>query len=119
VHSRLALERLSSLLIGELENIEIPGVPDGGDLMMYSNMEYRRYAMVSKTLLTSGDAIPVYKVKFSLLYPYDVRVGQPSFQIGDSVEIQVQIDDLYVSRHYTPISGDLSAFECIIKEKEV
>jgi hypothetical protein len=132
VHSRLALERLSSLLIGELEPIEIPGIPSGGDLMMYSNMEYRRYAIVGKTLITEGDAIPVYKVKFSLLYPYgmslgrsycfylDVRVGQPvAFQIGDSVEIQVQVDDNVVSRNYTPISGDLSSFEVIIKEKKV
>jgi hypothetical protein len=128
VHSRLALERLSSLLIGELENTVIPGVVTDGDMMVYTNQEYRRYAIVSKELLTSGNAVPVYKVKFSLLYPYgifsfayikDVRAGQPdSFTIGDAVEIQVKVDDHFVSRYYTPISGDLSAFEVIIKERE-
>ncbi|KAJ3280011.1 hypothetical protein HK104_000992 [Borealophlyctis nickersoniae] len=84
--------------------------------------EYRRYAMISKTLLTPGATkTPVYKFKFSLLYPFANSTGQqsPPYLPGQAVEIQARIDGQLVSRYYTafeatPGSGD-GVLECTIK----
>jgi hypothetical protein len=77
--------------------------------------EYRRYTLTAKTQI-SEDAT-YWKLKFTSLYPYDVRSGQPTlFLQGQAVEIQIrQTDGTIISRYYTPVHGNLTSFEIIVK----
>ncbi|KAJ3086081.1 hypothetical protein HK102_013535 [Quaeritorhiza haematococci] len=144
VHTRNAIQRLCSLLVGEI--VPSPGGPGalsrnayGSDVTLeggvdsslskpYNPSEYRRYAMTSKTLVTlPGSRSPVYQLRFCLLYPYDLRDDgqgdlsrspelQP-FKPGQCVEIQARINGQYVSRYYTPISGNMVAFDVLVRIK--
>ncbi|KAJ3209825.1 hypothetical protein HK099_008428 [Clydaea vesicula] len=120
VHTRLALERLSSLLVGEIENIEYKGNNTVISSNSFCREEYRRYSIVEKTPLTREGSTVYWKIKFSLLYPYDVRERQPmKFKTGESVEIQVRLaNGNILSRYYTPINGSPTSFEIILKEKK-
>ncbi|KAJ3215322.1 hypothetical protein HDU67_000599 [Dinochytrium kinnereticum] len=117
VHSRLAIEKLSTLLVGELVG------PDGQPLFLegngavFSGMEYRRFAIVDSVLESgAGTAFAVYKIKFCILYPHDTRVNEPKvFMPGQCVEIQARVNNRYISRYFTPISGSPSCFEVMIK----
>lgn len=132
VHTRMALERLSTILVGEIQHvIEVPNglgdtkMPsqitlenastDGEEGMRFDASEYRRYTLTDKTQLTE-DA-KYWKLKFASLYPYDVRSGQPAvFLQGQAVEIQIRLSDgTIISRYYTPVHGSLTAFEIIVK----
>ncbi|KAJ3106904.1 hypothetical protein HDU97_005391 [Phlyctochytrium planicorne] len=119
VHSRLAIEKLSTLLVGELVGRE-----DGRSLFveqagaaMFSEMEYRRFAIVESCLASgNGAARGVYRIKFCILYPHDTRVNEPKvFLPGQCVEVQLRVNNKYVSRYLTPISGSPSCFEVLVR----
>ncbi|KAJ3120461.1 hypothetical protein HK098_004575 [Nowakowskiella sp. JEL0407] len=130
VHSELALRRLAQLVVGELVPEPYPtskesstrslsDVPTGH---LFSRNEYRRYALTEKKLITaagSSESVnPVYRLRFCLLYPHDLRDKEPldGFLPGECVEIQVRSGkSAPVSRYYTPVSGNLAAFEIYVK----
>ncbi|KAJ3118735.1 hypothetical protein HDU96_009324 [Phlyctochytrium bullatum] len=123
VHSRLAIEKLSTLLVGELVGDNgFPLFVEGGQggqagLTMFSPDEYRRYAIV-ETVIESGAGTnqAVFRVKFCTLYPHDTRLNEPKVFIpGQCVEIQARVNNKYVSRYFTPISGNPACFEVLIK----
>ncbi|KAJ3054474.1 hypothetical protein HK102_011516, partial [Quaeritorhiza haematococci] len=112
VHTRLAIQKLSTLLVGEIQH------PSGKAAGAYDPSEYRRYALVESQLVTTASTVlnPVYKLKFALLYPYDYRTSSPPlFLPGQCIEIQCRIGGSYVSRYYTPVNGGPSGFEVIMK----
>lgn len=82
-------------------------------------MEYRRYAITERTLVSGFDtSTPVFRIKFCILFPFDIREDEPrKFLAGESVEIQHRIGNEWVSRYYTPINGDIHAFQIDVKIK--
>jgi len=132
VHSRNAIARLAHLLVGEVvpDQGQMYGgssatlmpysikenAPLTGSVQKFSPFEFRRYALTSKTLVTTLSANPVYKYRFCLLYPYEGREGEPEqFQPGQCIEIQCRISGAFVSRFYSPVEGNLAAFEILVK----
>ncbi|KAI8799769.1 heme peroxidase [Cladochytrium replicatum] len=133
-HGKTAFKKITSLMVGEI--VQADGRPlnplQGGEdrLAPFDPSEYRRYALVRKELLTSKNGkstTPVYLCRFALLYPYTSRRDnepEDDFSAGQCVEIQVGVETSsgggekkpeYISRYYTPISGNLRSFEVMIK----
>ncbi|KAJ3181008.1 hypothetical protein HDU87_001658 [Geranomyces variabilis] len=125
VHTRLAIQKLSNLLVGEL-------VPDSNSVSGSANSpaaaeelsplrdfdphEYRRYALVENTPLTP--LAPIVKFRFCLLYPYDLRANEPEvIYPGQSIEICARINNKLVTRYYCPSGhiGGLSMLEILVK----
>ncbi|KAJ2995293.1 hypothetical protein HDV02_000896 [Globomyces sp. JEL0801] len=116
VHSKLAIKRLSSFLCGELITKSVKDE----DVLPFDRFEHRRYAIVAilpeNPDPTDQSGTPVYRIKFSLLYPFDTRDGEPtSFLLGQSVKIQYYKNGQCYSNYYTPINGNLATFEVIVK----
>ncbi|KAJ3305722.1 hypothetical protein HDV03_001130 [Kappamyces sp. JEL0829] len=107
VHTRLAMERLTSFICGRLATKEPYDFdPD----------EPRRYAMVRIDLDSASEIGSVYRIKFALLYPFDKRAGEPDrFWPGQSIRISWHSDGQVHSTYYSPISGNLKAFEVLVK----
>ncbi|KND03222.1 uncharacterized protein SPPG_02277 [Spizellomyces punctatus DAOM BR117] len=120
VHTRLAIQKLSKMLVGELvpdldqpyANIDADAASTG---RTFDPNEYRRYALVENSPITQGASI--YKFRFCLLYPYDVRDGEPlGFLPGQAIEIQARINGRLITRFYSPqTDGNLSVFEIDVK----
>jgi hypothetical protein len=120
VHTRLAVQKLASMVIGEIESKESTSTTTLAENVerTFDVYEYRRYALTSYVLESPPDATsPFVRLRFCLLYPFDTREHEPKqFLPGHSVEIEVRLPDgNRISRYYTPISGDMSAFELLIK----
>ncbi|KAJ3055718.1 hypothetical protein HK097_009603 [Rhizophlyctis rosea] len=140
VHTRLAIQRLSHLLVGELvrdsnqprlgdDDTESPAsTPSSSSTLVppghrFDVHEYRRYALIDKEQVTAPSSAnphqhPVYRFKFCLLYPYDRRESEPpKFLPGQCVEIQARIKEQMVSRFYTVLSdgGTTTTFELLVK----
>lgn len=92
IHSRLALERLSKILVGEIvadhRDTVVSSSSSNGlrpdqmtvaavDGVPFDAFEYRRYTLTEKVLLTDdGKAnVAIWKIKFTALYPYG-KVGE-------------------------------------------
>jgi hypothetical protein len=130
VHTKLAIEKLSTLYVGTLvSSIDhstplhtISGLNNtggvGGDVqpkIPFSADEYRRYALVENTLISPGSGIhgngdggctAVFKLKFCILYPHDDRLGEPKqFLPGQCVEIQMRVPKSKNSRSGSGNSG--------------
>jgi hypothetical protein len=120
VHTRLAIEKLSSMVIGELEATRLGSTTTlhGNGDREFNIFEYRRYALTKFEHESPKDAThPFIRLRFCLLYPFDGRENQPKqFLPGHSVEIEVRASDgTRISRYYTPISGDMNGFELLVK----
>ncbi|RKO88613.1 hypothetical protein BDK51DRAFT_17643, partial [Blyttiomyces helicus] len=123
VHTKLAIQKLSTLLVGELAigQRSNRGNTSTKSLLppnSFEPTEYRRFAIVSSQLQTTsgGTLNPVYRLKFCTLYPHDTRLGEPIvFLPGHCVEIQARVNGRYVSRYYTPIGGGPVGFEIFVK----
>lgn len=128
--AKLAIMRLAHLLVGELNPTlskeESESTLYGGarrssvGSRRFDPAEYRRYAMTEKTLVTyptyGAHSNPIWRLRFCLLYPFELRDGQSeSFEPGQAVEIQVRIEGKAMSRYYSAISGNLTAFEILVK----
>lgn len=119
VHSRLALERLSSLMVGQLsatKRIESQASPSEDNNFTFSCSEYRRFALVSKTLKSESINHIVWNMKFTLLYPFDVRESQPvEFSPGEMIEMQIRtLNGEIINKLFYPMNGDLSCFEILV-----
>ncbi|KAJ3024283.1 NADH-cytochrome b5 reductase [Thoreauomyces humboldtii] len=119
VHTRLAIQKLSSLLVGEL-------VPSSNETDPHASIdvvrefdpnEYRRYALVENTALAPN--APIVRFRFCLLYPYDLRANEPDvIYPGQSIEICARINNRIVTRYYCPSGtsgGGLSMLEILVK----
>ncbi|KAJ3267762.1 hypothetical protein HDV01_004281 [Terramyces sp. JEL0728] len=121
IHSRLALQKLADLVVGEIETFQGSQITiDQADNLVgrpFDNHEYRRYAITQLEVLSKPQSTkPIIKIRFCLLYPFDVRDNLPlTFFPGQCVEIQVRINGQRYSRYYTPVSGNMNAFEIIFK----
>eukprot|EP00842_Homolaphlyctis_polyrhiza_P000701 jgi/Hompol1/1631/HPOL_003726-RA len=134
VHTRLAIQRLSQLLVGELQSsaeaveryhssqtlYQDPSATAGRPpaSRIFDRSEYRRYAMSSKQLITTQlTSTPIYRLRFCLLYPYDHRDAAPrKFVPGECIEIQARVHGQIVSRYYSPLAnGSLTAFDIFVK----
>jgi hypothetical protein len=126
VHTKLAIEKLSSLMVGTMIDGDTMGSVVSGEnstvlaegQITFSEFEYRRYAMTKKTIESDQHAtIPFFRLRFCLLYPYDHRAKQPRrFQPGQCIELEFILPDgKRISRFYTPLNGDLNAFEIMVK----
>ncbi|KAJ3326323.1 NADH-cytochrome b5 reductase [Boothiomyces sp. JEL0866] len=108
VHSKLAIQRLSQLTVGEMAT--------ESDERLFDPYEFRRYALTEiEVLKEDTEAVSIFR--FCLLYPYDVRVNEPTiFLPGQYVEVLMKIGGEWVLRKYTPTSGNLTSIEIIIKK---
>ncbi|KAJ3123762.1 hypothetical protein HK098_001649 [Nowakowskiella sp. JEL0407] len=139
LHTRNAIEKLSSLLVGELvsgptdlvlkSNIQ-SDAESGNDKIRFSSFEYKRYAL-TETQVVSGpnSRAKSIRMRFCLLYPYTFTNAEQTEELnklltrpfipGECVEIQCRIPEstkrVNFARYYTPISGSLMAFEIIVK----
>ncbi|KAJ3268585.1 hypothetical protein HK104_005333, partial [Borealophlyctis nickersoniae] len=111
VHTKLAIQRLAQLLVGELRP------PPFSAPVNFDPNEFRRYAITEKKLLTPlTTRTPVYSLRFCLLYPHATPGPFPSILPGQCVEIQIRIDGEWISRYYTPVRGaDMGCFEVDVK----
>ncbi|KAJ3324606.1 hypothetical protein HDV06_006499 [Boothiomyces sp. JEL0866] len=122
IHSRLALQKLADLVVGEIDSS-----PQGSQITIdpsenlvgrpFDSHEYRRYAITALEVLSKPQSTkPIIKIRFCLLYPFDVRDNLPlTFFPGQCIEIQVRINGQRYSRYYTPVSGNMNAFEIVFK----
>ncbi|KAJ3259948.1 hypothetical protein HK103_001458 [Boothiomyces macroporosus] len=123
IHSRLAIETLASLMVGRMTpklqsnaSVETAITNTGRTFEVH---EYRRYAL-TKIAKVPGSTTneEVVRLRFCLLYPFDIRDSQPlHFLPGQSIEIQTRVNGNRISRYYTPISGNMNAFEILVKVK--
>ncbi|KAI8809870.1 hypothetical protein BJ742DRAFT_770677 [Cladochytrium replicatum] len=131
IHTDVALRRLATLVVGELvsSSSEVFDAysavtanakfnnPSG---RKFNKNEYRRYTLTDRkqiTTSTAPGARQAYRLRFCLLYPHDIRNDEPlDFLPGQSIEIQVRLPDKrIVSRFYNPLSGNLSAFDIVVR----
>ncbi|KAJ3281592.1 S-methyl-5-thioribose-1-phosphate isomerase [Borealophlyctis nickersoniae] len=113
VHTRLAIQKLSQLLIGEI----LPVAGSSGP-PPYDPTEYRRYTMTNKTSLTPPQSrTPTYSLRFAALYPHtSATTPAPPILPGQCIELQARIDGELVSRYYTPVRGStMTCFEIDVK----
>ncbi|EGF82497.1 hypothetical protein BATDEDRAFT_23048 [Batrachochytrium dendrobatidis JAM81] len=120
VHTRLAMTKLSTLIVGRLASpthLTNQSFLSDSSKTLFDPTEYRRYALVSSTLeTTQGTTTPVYRLKFCLLYPYDLRQNEPeNFMPGQCVQLQTRVNNAVVSRFYSPIKGNPVCFEIALK----
>ncbi|KAJ3261620.1 S-methyl-5-thioribose-1-phosphate isomerase, partial [Borealophlyctis nickersoniae] len=112
VHTKLAIQKLAHLLVGELRPPALltPTVT-------FDPTEFRRYAVTEKNLQTPlTTRTPVYSLRFCLLYPHATPGPFPAILPGQCVEIQARINGEWVSRYYTPVRGrDMGCFEVDVK----
>ncbi|KAL7753911.1 DOMON domain-containing protein frrs1L [Sorochytrium milnesiophthora] len=107
-HSRSAIAKLQTLVVGRLET---------NGVNKYQRDEYRRYALTAKEQISAAGAdAPVYKLRFCLLYPNEAYDEEPLFFLpGQAVQLQVRHGGKLVSRYFTPINGNMTMFEAIVK----
>ena len=114
VHSRLAIEKLSSFMVGEMAGV----TSYADETPPFDPFEYRRYALI-QSFITGGvhTQNPIYQLRFCILFPHDVRRGEPQYFLpGQTMEVQIRNrNGEYVSRFFTPLSGSLSCFEMMVK----
>ncbi|TPX65497.1 hypothetical protein SpCBS45565_g05118 [Spizellomyces sp. 'palustris'] len=132
VHTKLALQKLSDLIVGELMPSDDAAFNESattlapslksetsGTGIPFDRYEFRRYALTEKELINPtaiGNRTPVYRLRFCLLYPYDTRDHESqAFIPGQCIELQMRINNRLVSRYYTPYTGSLTAFEIHVK----
>ncbi|KAI9208634.1 uncharacterized protein BJ171DRAFT_489558 [Polychytrium aggregatum] len=117
VHTRLAIQKLSSMLVATVKNSDYE--VSNRDLAQ-DPYEYRRYAVVSnlcETTLTTGE--PVFRMKFSQLYPLYSRFREAEpFLPGQTVEIQIRIDGRPQTCSFAPVNGNTSVFEILVPSGE-
>ncbi|KAI9104081.1 hypothetical protein DFS34DRAFT_606888 [Phlyctochytrium arcticum] len=77
--------------------------------------EYRRYALVSSTLVSpQGHSPAVYRLRFTLLYP-NAYPSPPDFFPGQVIQLQTRVQSRIETRFYTPIEGNMGGFDIIVK----
>jgi hypothetical protein len=121
IHSRSAIQRLSTLIVGEIKatsrfNVHTSSMTlsEGAD---FDAFEYRRYALTMMDDLKVNDGQSFAKFHFCLLYPYDSRISEPkSFLPGQHIEISCRIQGEIVTRKYTPSYGNMKSFDIIVKK---
>jgi hypothetical protein len=123
VHTRLAIERLASMIVGELEHdldqdystLSSKSTLIGDCDTPFSPYEYRRYAIVAQEQVDDT----TLRIKFCLVYPFDIRTKQPkSFLAGQYVELQTKLPTgSRITRSYYPINGDITSFEILLDTK--
>ena len=124
VHTRLAIQKLASLVVGVLKTnpksrqsaVTIQD-DDMGEIRFDAD-EYRRYAITRVDYESSPQASkPFVRMRFCTLYPYDTRIGLPKkFEPGECIEIAVKLlSGEWISRYYSPVCGDMNAFEINFK----
>ncbi|KAI9151177.1 DOMON domain-containing protein frrs1L [Blastocladiella emersonii ATCC 22665] len=108
-HSAQAIDKLKDLVVAKLDT--------GDDEPKFVKNEYRRYALTAKELLSNENAdAEVFRLKFCLLYPNEVYAEEPLFFLpGQAIELQVRIRGKFVSRYYTPVSGNMAVFDMVVK----
>ncbi|KAI8892212.1 hypothetical protein BC833DRAFT_626048 [Globomyces pollinis-pini] len=111
-HSRLAIKKLSNMLVGKINDHSSSMITLDGEANDSNPNEYRRYALTKHQILTS-ESKPVFLVRFCAIYPKQQR--NVKFRPGHTVEIQVRLSSgERVSRYYAPVSGDMDAFEVFV-----
>ncbi|KND03392.1 uncharacterized protein SPPG_00880 [Spizellomyces punctatus DAOM BR117] len=138
VHTKVAIMRLSNLLVGELHpshkrwqkalnqgseptlvNQDVGDGNDDAQNRLFDPEEYRRYALTSKTLVNPNTpGHPIFRLRFCLLYPYERRQGEPEIIYpGQAMEIQIRphADRIPLSRYYSPVHGNMMALEVLVK----
>ncbi|ORZ41321.1 hypothetical protein BCR44DRAFT_121657 [Catenaria anguillulae PL171] len=107
-HSPEAIGKLKKLVVAKL---------DVACQNQFTKDEYRRYALTSKELLSSAGAdAEVYRLKFCLLFPNELYEEDPLFLFpGQAIELQLRVRGQFVSRYYTPCSGNMAVFDMIAK----
>jgi hypothetical protein len=123
VHTRLAIERLASMIVGELQHdveqdlgtLSSKSTLIGDSDVPFSPFEYRRYAVVAQETVDET----TMRIKFCLVYPFDIRTKQPkSFLAGQYVELQSKLPTGgRIARSYYPINGDITSFEILLDMK--
>ncbi|KAI8901874.1 hypothetical protein BC833DRAFT_59460 [Globomyces pollinis-pini] len=115
VHTKRAIEKLSKLVIGTLSQKQETA---GNASNAFDPDEYRRYALTKIEILSQPhEPKRTLLMKFCLLYPFGTRVDYPkSFLAGQCIELQIRLPSgKRICRYYTPINGDLNAFEILVR----
>jgi hypothetical protein len=131
VHSRLAVERLSSLCIGTIKGNTAPALEKrtssmlslkllGSDKsamdILFNPMEFKRYSLVTIEPLTDHVKEKTFKLCYCLMYPNDYQKNEPfSFLPGQTMEVEAFINKKIHRAHYFPIHGNMVRFEIVIK----
>ncbi|KAL7753910.1 DOMON domain-containing protein frrs1L [Sorochytrium milnesiophthora] len=107
-HSKSAIAKLQTLIVGRMDPLHHG---------KFERDEYRRYALTAKEQISAAGAdAPVYKLRFCLLYPNEAYDEEPLFFLpGQAVQLQVRHGGKLVSRYFTPINGNMTMFEAIVK----
>ncbi|TPX31603.1 hypothetical protein SmJEL517_g05128 [Synchytrium microbalum] len=142
IHTRLAINRLSQMIVGELsvsspQQVMVPPSP----YKAFSPYEFLRYSVTSIIRIVATapassspktDVGPViiedrdtwYRVRLARVYPFDRRDAEPKELIaGSRMQLQFIVPgsgeaSQRVTRWLVPIKGDLTAFEVLIKVKK-
>ena len=108
-HTHAAFQKLHTFRIGDL-------IGDGLNFVSSDPNEYKRYVITDKKLITDSlNTNKVYKFRFCLINGDESERMVKDFRVGECIEIQCKIGKTFVSRYYTPITGNLTSFEIIVK----
>jgi hypothetical protein len=86
VHTRLAIQKLATLVVGEMktltrnsQDLTSTSLTDDSE-NVFDPHQYIRYAITGKTIESpTSSTAPFFRLRFCVLYPYDTRSGQPSY----------------------------------------
>ncbi|ORZ38522.1 hypothetical protein BCR44DRAFT_37599 [Catenaria anguillulae PL171] len=133
VHSKSAIAKLAGMAVALVPEVT---------LGTFNKLEYRRYAMTSKTVLGGSPSsvklgrkmqrATTVQFTFTLLYPNETYLEEPTFFLpGHVIQLRLRLSPsssssslsashinqppFWVTRYFTPLSGNMTHFSIAVK----
>ncbi|RIB17167.1 hypothetical protein C2G38_1453679 [Gigaspora rosea] len=133
-HSKLATQKLASMVIGKIERVEKDYISerfsmaasldsqinslsnDGNELLSnIDHIKFHRYKLTSKAMVNVNDKIPVMRFTFTKIYQCK-NDNAEKFYPGNYVELFAKIKGQMITRQYCPLEGKFSkSFSIYVK----
>ncbi|CAG8546468.1 10727_t:CDS:2 [Racocetra fulgida] len=133
-HSKLAAQKMASMVIGKIEKVEKDNMSDKFSLITTStgsqnspigynnellssieNIKFNRYKLTSKATVSVNKKIPVMRFTFTKIYQHK-NENTERFYPGNYVELFAKVKGQMVTRKYCPLEGTISkSFSIYVK----
>ncbi|CAG8723612.1 43632_t:CDS:2, partial [Gigaspora margarita] len=121
-HSKLATQKMASMVIGKIERVEKDYISerrslnsqinslsnDGNELLSnIDHIKFHRYKLTSKEMVNVNDKIPVMRFTFTKIYQCKNDYSE-KFYPGNYIELFAKIKGQMIIRQYCPLEGKIS-----------
>ncbi|CAG8483908.1 9443_t:CDS:2, partial [Racocetra persica] len=133
-HSKLAIQKMASMVIGKIEKVEKDHMSDKFSLIttstgsqssqigyynneLFSSIEnkFHRYKLTSKAIVNVNKKIPIMRFTFTKIYQHK-NYNNERFYPGNYVELFAKVKGQMVTRKYCPLEGTISkSFSIYVK----